>query len=783
MEFENTIRILLIDDDEDDSIIIRELLSNVSTQSYELDWRADHDSALNALSRRAFDICLLDFRLGRGSGLDLLKVIAETTRNLPVILLTGAGDHRVDLDAMRAGAADYLPKSTLNPEILERSIRYSIHTAMTQEALQKSRDELETRVSERTRELLTANEALRRSESRYQSSMELTGLLAWTTGGHGDVVEDCPLWRKFTGISYEETRGRGWTSALHPEDVERARQVWEKSVREKTLYETEFRLRRYDGIYRDFLVRGAPLFGEDGGVREWVGACTDITERKKMEKELEIAKEQAERRAGELEALMDAVPAMIWISRDTGCNPMFGNRAVYEFLGMPPGANVSRSAPETERASHFRALNNGMEVPVDELPMRKAATGHPVRDYELEYVFDNGASRMTLGNSAPLRDAAGNVYGAIAAFIDITGRKQAEATIKANEERLHLALDSARAGTWEWDLESGQNFWSEELWNLYGIEPHGCEPSYEAWRLTVHPDDREQVERAVLEASAKGAELRAEWRVKEPGGGERWLMSRGRPSLDATGKPARYVGVVIDITERKRSEIELRNSHQEKVALLKEVHHRVKNNLQIVMSLLGLQADHTRTPETLAMLRDTRNRVRSMALLHETLYRSTNLARISFSDYIGDLCGQIVTSYGQPAQRVKVETRLEEIGLPMDKAVPCGLLVNELVSNAFKHAFPGEREGTVKIELDRAAGDKLLLAIRDDGVGFPPDIDPRNTETLGLQLVFDLARQLQGNITLDRTPGGGVSFRLLFPFAEDVNVAVDRQSNSNPHSP
>jgi PAS domain S-box-containing protein len=133
-------------------------------------------------------------------------------------------------------------------------------------------------------------EALRRNEARYRSSIELTGQLAWTTDSNGEVVEDIPLWRKFTGLSYEETKGSGWTKALHPEDAEHTRQVWGKAVKDKKAYEVEYRLRRFDGVYRDFLTRGIPVFKEDGSIREWVGVNIDITDRKKAEEKLHFTR-------------------------------------------------------------------------------------------------------------------------------------------------------------------------------------------------------------------------------------------------------------------------------------------------------------------------------------------------------------------------------------------------------------------------------------------------------------------------------------------------------------
>jgi PAS domain S-box-containing protein len=202
----------------------------------------------------------------------------------------------------------------------------------------------------------------------------------------------------------------------------------------------EFELLFDDGEATHLLGNATPLRDVEGKVYGSIGAFVDITGRKRAEEELHKAKEEAERRAKELEALMDAVPAMIWIARDTECLSMTGNRAVYEFLGMPVGANVSKTAPEAARPVHFKALRYGMEIPLDELPMQRAAKGRGTQDYELEYLFDDGTSKITLGNTTPLYDAAGQPYGAIAAFVDITERKQMEEELRRSRNELELRV-------------------------------------------------------------------------------------------------------------------------------------------------------------------------------------------------------------------------------------------------------------------------------------------------------------------------------------------------------
>jgi PAS domain S-box-containing protein len=226
------------------------------------------------------------------------------------------------------------------------------------------------------------------------------------------------------------------------------------------------------------------------------------------------------------------------------------------------------------------------------------------------------------------------------------------------------------------------------------------------------------------------------------------------------------ISVVRDITERNQSVEALRNSLEEKVALLKEVHHRVKNNLQIVASLLGLQATRSSNQQVVDVLQDTRNRVKSMALLHEALYRSENLARINFATYVKDLCGQLLLSFGPAATRVKLENRVTRIGLPLEHAVPCGLIVSELVSNALKHGFPDERGGSISVGLEPAAGRMLVLSVQDDGVGLPSGLDPADTATLGLQLVSRLASQLGGQLKVETAHGAGAAFRVIFPVPE-----------------
>jgi two-component sensor histidine kinase len=213
--------------------------------------------------------------------------------------------------------------------------------------------------------------------------------------------------------------------------------------------------------------------------------------------------------------------------------------------------------------------------------------------------------------------------------------------------------------------------------------------------------------------------------------------------------------------QNKRVEQALRASLEEKTALLKEVHHRVKNNLQVVSSMINLQADRVKNAVAVDALKDTQNRVRSMALLHEMLYQSHNLSRVDFAAYIESLCAHLFRAITTDPGRVCLERHVDVVELNLEQAVPCGLIISELVSNALKYAFPENRAGRITIELRAQAGQTIDLTVADDGVGLPDHVTLGQTTTLGLQLVSILVSQLNGTLVVEREKGS--IFHLLFP--------------------
>ncbi len=216
-----------------------------------------------------------------------------------------------------------------------------------------------------------------------------------------------------------------------------------------------------------------------------------------------------------------------------------------------------------------------------------------------------------------------------------------------------------------------------------------------------------------------------------------------------------------EITQRQKAEVELRSALAEKEVLLKEIHHRVKNNLQIVSSLLQLQSHTLSDPEVIRVLRDSQNRIDSISLIHKNLYTAPNIGQLDVADYIQNLATSLLISYQVSPTNIGLETDIDSVSLNVDQAIACGLIINELISNALKHAFPNQQVGNIIIKL-RNLGDSIEMIIRDNGVGFPSNVNWRDTNSLGLSLVYDLVtEQLEGTITLENHHE--TVFKITFP--------------------
>lgn len=410
---------------------------------------------------------------------------------------------------------------------------------------------------------------------------------------------------------------------------------------------------------------------------------------------------------------------------------------------------------------------DGTPMPYEEYAAARALRERrPVDNVEMGIVLDDGRIRWLSVTAAPIPLEG---HGVAVAFGDITPRKEAERALEQSRQLFESVAHTSPALLWLSDPDKGCT-WFNDPWLIFTGRSMGQEVG-EGWTEGVHPDDRDRCVATYREAFDARRPFTMEYRLRRHDGVFRWVLDQGHPRFDAAGAFLGYIGSVLDITAQKDVERDLRQTLEDREILLREVHHRVKNNLQIICSLISLKIEAESSPHTRNTLRETLARIRSMGLIHEHLYRQGSFAVIPMGAYTTELARHLqglFTPSGSVAVTVTVDIP-PELKLPLDQAISCGLLLNELVTNALKHAFvpapPPGQAPRVRIAMERRER-FLVLVVEDNGVGFPapPQDDETYAGSLGMRIVQALTRQLDGTLRFD--PGPGCRVVMEFPEGE-----------------
>lgn len=446
--------------------------------------------------------------------------------------------------------------------------------------------------------------------------------------------------------------------------------------------------------------------------------------------------------------LMDSIPIPVYykdaVGRYLGCN-----RAFERIIGMPRKNIVGKTVHEV--ASKDRAGRHH-EADLDLIR-------HPgEQTYEASGMYGDGAYHTVIFNKATFFDADDRVAGIVGALIDITERKRAEEKLRESEQKFRVLADTAPTAI---VVFQGEYF---VYVNPFAVRMFGYSESellgMKFWEW-AHPEYRGMaMERGMARQQGDSVPSQYELRFVKKNGEEGWMIvSAGR--IEFEGRPG-GIATFVDITEAKRAEEILEIALAEKIVLLKEVHHRVKNNLQIISSLLDLQADSIHDERSRCNLLESQNRVRTMALVHERLYMSKDFTTIDLGEYIRDLAQYLFQSYASNGSQISLRLDAKEMSMDIDRAIPCGLIINELVSNALKHAFPGQRHGEIVIRCNDDERGRITLVVADTGVGLPAGLDFRDIPSMGLQLVDLLVKQLRGSMNIDSRQNG-TEFLIQFP--------------------
>jgi PAS domain S-box-containing protein len=588
-------------------------------------------------------------------------------------------------------------------------------------------------------------ENLRERESQFREMADNIDEVFWMHDTEIDeVVYVSPAAEEIWGEPAEAFLGTSerWLNSILEADRERVEEHFREHFHDE--FDIEYRIERPDGERRWIHDHGYPVMDDKGEVIRLVGTARDITERKQAERELENTIEELRETTvsrNYLDNIISTMPSTVMVVNDEGIIERV-NSALCKLLEYSRDKLVGQRFEEVLADEDSSVLDDAFG----------AEDSPSIQNQEVRYLSSDGQTVPILFSASRLEDPNSGFSGFICVGLDISRRKEAQAALTESEQRFRQMAENIDEVIFmyseNWSEMLYVNSQYEEIW---GQTIDELKEDPRAFMRGIHPDDRDLV-REKLEKIAAGEEHTLEYRVNAEEDFSRSVISEATPIKNENGEVTRIVGTIRDITELKETQDELEQALDERANLLKEVHHRVKNNMQMISSILNLheRSDH-RPPGRL--LDECRNRITSMAMIHDMLYRSDNLAEISFDDYVAELVSSLIQLNQMPESSVEVFLDIAPtLELPLSQAIPCGLMIHELVSNAFQHGFSLDRENQLNVEMTEDAG-HIILRVLDNGPGFPEDFDPVDSDSLGIEILQALSEyELGGTLTFENGP-------------------------------
>ena len=691
------------------------------------------------------DLILMDIVLAGGmDGIEAAKII-RNKHNTPVIYLTGNADTLTINRARETDPFGYVLKpftinhlfSTIDTaihrsELEARLSEKSEELERANEELQSANEEMEE-VNEDLRianeELFQAHETIHESEAHLLATIESLPFDFFTLDTSEHYVMQNSICRKHWG----DIRGK------HPEEIAPDKEtltLWHNNnrralagdmVQEETQFKVIDEIRDYYNIISPITDRGAIL-----GI---LGINIDITERKSVEKALQESEEK-------YRALVEN--SLFGIGIVEGITVHYANNAAMAMFGYDNFGDFSSADLVGPLPPHSKTF-------LEEWRRKKARGEEVPMVFEFDIIRKDGDSR-TLQINLSYMHIMDKTY-AYATFIDVTERKQAEHALKESEEKLKMIIDHSNELFYIHDIHHKLLYVSPQSEQMLGYAPD--ELLIEWPKLaTENPINAIGIE--ITDTAIKTGKIQKPYELElyRKDGGRVLLEIHESPILDKEGKVVAITGAARDITERKHAVEQIRTALREKEVLLKEIHHRVKNNFQIISSLIDIQLQSIDDSRLSEKFKDTGNRIRAMAIIHEKLYQTSNYSRIELRDFIYDISGELINGYKTEGVHIAFSLDADEVTLTIDQAIPCGLIINEIITNSLKHAFPPGWKGKpgIKVSLHDKGGD-IELTVADNGSGIPSGINTNTPQTFGLTLVPMLVNQIGGKMKMHKKKG------------------------------
>jgi PAS domain S-box-containing protein len=710
---------------ENESSEAQDMKSVLESLDYEVpyiasDGRDVKDIALNILP----DLILIDMQLiGETEGIDAADSIKEL--DIPIIILT---TYQNGFDINRIQRTD--PYGYVTKPINKNELKYTIELALYKNGINKklkTKEGMYRRLAENSNDMIYSMTV---PEGKYQFVNKSAETI--------------------TGYTVEEfyNSKRLLLNSIHPDYRDYYKETWEQLLKGKIPSTYEYKIINKFGEEKWLHQRNTLIKDDEGNPIVIEGIVTDVTEYK-------IAEEALKRR--ELEFHIEYKKILraqrvaeigIW-ENNLETNDLNWTEEMYSILGFNPRKEinleeVTKIFPPKELKRFQKAVKAAIE---DKVP------------YSMDYkiVRHDGSIRYIHDEGQIIVDDSGKAKTMFGTTQDITRRKMVEKSLKDSESKFRNLVETTPDMIWEIDNQANFTYISPQSTDILGYTPQ--EIIGKNIFSLIDPVAVDRIKKIFtnhIKNFTKINTLEVPAYCKD--GAEITLEIRSVRANDNKDNHEGFQGIARDITERAIATNQLKTSIKEKDILLQEIHHRVKNNMQIISSLLNLQITYLDDEEAVNLLKESQNRVRSMAIIHEKLYQSNDFTKINLTEYIKSLVNGLFYSYSIK-NHINSNIDVDDVELNIETAVPIGLILNELVSNSLKHGFP-TGGGEVYIKL-KTVEDKYEMIIGDNGIGFPNNIDFKETESLGLQLVNNLVNQIDGEIQLNNN--NGTEFKIVFP--------------------
>ena len=559
-----------------------------------------------------------------------------------------------------------------------------------------------------------------------------------------------PSITNLTGYVPEELIGKDPYDFFHPEDAKHIAEGTHKpALAGKETPRIQYRYKKKDGTYLWLDSYTEIIKDEKGNITSLLTGSRDITDIKEAELKTKESEEM-------LASIADNIPGL-----------------VMRYILNPDGTNeiqfVSRGAEELWEIPHAEIVEDSSKIwgkihPDDLADFVKSLqdSEKELKPWAHEYraLMKDGRVKWISGIGQPKRiDNGRTLWQSLA--LEITDKKEAELELEKTLQHLKVSIETGKMGIWELDFEEKDLEWNDQMFDIFGVEKSTFDHDVETFRKRIHPEDADYMDGVLSKLRTSDVLEDTQFRIVKPDGQIRHILVSGNAlSYNEAGQIKKYIGVNIDVTHIAEYQEQLKATVAEKDALFKELHHRIKNNLQMVSSLLFIKSTMTEDMPLKRFIDETSTKIHSISSIHEQLLQMQGVDQLDVKDYLNSLCQNLLSTYSYGSSRFDLILELQSATMEIDRVLNIGLIVNEIISNTMKYAYPDTDSGKIHVALQHK-NNSSLLKVSDDGIGIPADKISTMGSSYGMQLITIFTQQIKGTLDIDNSRG--TTFTIKFP--------------------